>query len=100
MFKKFGLLETLLTIIISASVIGTAVYRFDYCKVDKEAFAALEAKVDVNQLEGYRRALQQRIWDIKREYPNTYQQKREYQELIQDLKNTDEKIKAYYKKKG
>ena len=100
MFKKFGILETILVVILSLGAIGGAIYRFDYCKVDREAFAALEAKVDVNQLENYRRALQQRIWDIKRQYPKTYQLKREYQELMQDLRNVDTKIKAYYKKKG
>lgn len=101
MFKKFGLLETLLAVIISLGVIGGAVYRFDFCKVDKQAFAALEAKVNVNDLKTYRRHLQQRIWDIKRQYPNNYQQRREYQELIQELKDVDAQIKAYYmKRKG
>jgi len=100
MFKKFGILETILAVILSLGAIGAAVYRFDYCKVDKEAFAALEAKVNVKDLESYRRHLQQRIWDIKREYPNNYEQKREYQELIQELKMIDTQIKAYYNKKG
>jgi len=98
--RKLTLAETLLAVIISIGVIGGAVYRFDFCKVDREAFAQLEAGFSVYKLEQYRKSLQQRVWDIQRNYPNTYQNKREYRELVEELRKLDLQIKAYYMKKG
>ena len=98
--RKLTLAETFLAVIISLGIIGGAVYRFDFCKVDREAFAQLEAGFDVYKLEQYRRSLQQRVWDIKKNYPNTYKNKREYQELVESLRQLDLKIKTYYLKKG
>jgi len=93
-------LQKFLAIILALGAIFGAVWRFDSCKVAKAEFKAYVADTDVFKLETYRRALQQRIWDIKREFPNTYQNMREYLNLLDELRALDVKISAHYQKKG
>lgn len=93
-------LSLMLGIIISLSVILGAVYRFDSCKVSQAAFKEYVALNDTMWLENYRRDLQQRIWAIQKEFPNTYQQRDEYRRLVEELRLLEIKIKAYYESKG
>jgi len=93
-------LQKILAIILALIAICGAVWRFDSCKVAKAEFKAYVAGADTFKLEVYRKALQQRIWDIKREFPNTYQNMREYLNLLDELRALDVKINAYYQKKG
>lgn len=95
---KWGKVETILAIIVSLIFIGGAIYKFDICKVEKEAFATYQAKTDVQFLEIQRRNLRQRMYDLERLYPNDYNSRREYQELKQKLELLDKKIEALYRK--
>jgi len=79
-------------------MLGGSGWKFYECKASKESVLELSANFDIYKLEQYRRYLNQRIWDIKREHPNQYQNKREYLLLVEELRQLDAKINAYYLK--
>jgi len=95
--KKIG---TILGIIISLGIIAGAVYSFDQRKLNVTVHEEFVAANKTDTLERHRRYVQQRIWDIQRMFPNTYHIKIEYQQLVQELKQIDMKIRAYYQKRG
>jgi len=101
----------ILGVIISFGVIASAVagtlYHFEKTKVGIEEYQTFVknhkqycAYTDIRFLEQYRRTLQQRIWDLQRRYPSTYNRLPEYLNLIQELRNVDMKIKAFYSRGG
>jgi len=99
--------QTIVALIVGLLVIGGTIYRFDVCKVSKDAFAQFQnehedyiAMNDTRWLENYRRGLQQKIWDIQREFPTTYQNRVDYKQLIEELRLLEMKINAYYQRKG
>lgn len=93
--KKFHLI---LSIIISLAIIGGAVYRFDVCKASKESVIELAGNFEMYKLEQYRNALQERIWQIQKAFPTNYHTHPEYLRLVEELKRTDKKLDAYYKR--
>lgn len=93
-------LQIILAVILGLMAIGGAVYKFDFCKVEKVAYAKFVAKTDNQFLQNHRRYIQSRIWELQRTFPQTYLHMREYKELAQELSNIDMKINAYYQKKG
>jgi len=92
--------QTIAALIVAMIVIGTSGWKFFECKASKSSVIELAANFDIYKLEQYRRYMNQRIWDIKREYPNQYQNMREYHRLIEELRQIDMKINAFYQKKG
>jgi len=93
-------LQKFLAIVLALGAIGGAIYKFDICKVERKAYATFVAGTQNSFLVIHRREIQQRIWDIQRQYPSTYQNMREYQRLVEELRHIDMKIKAYYHKGG
>lgn len=101
------------------SIIGIAYggFKFYSCKADKvdvnkSMVTLTQTKADrteleivasdlyIYKLEQHRRYIQQRIWDIQRQYPNSYQSNSEYRRLVEELRQIDIKISAYYQRKG
>jgi len=106
--KKIG---TILGIIISVGVIAGAVWSFEQRKVDRTLYEEQRkvdrtryeehvAYTDIRFMEQYRKELQQRIWTIMKSYPNQYHSMTEYQRLVQELRQIDMKIRAFYMKRG
>jgi len=93
-------IATILGIIISLGIIGGAVYSFDQRKVDKEVYVEFVASTHVQFLEQHRRYIQQRIWEMQARYPNTYPDMIEYQRLVEELRQIDMKIRAFYRRRG
>jgi len=100
-------LYTILGCLATITVLIAAWYKFDVCKVNKEAFAQFQnehedyvAMNDTRWLENYRRGLQQKIWDIQREFPTTYLNRVDYKQLVEELRLLEMKINAYYQRKG
>ena len=91
-------LSLILGIIISITVIGGAVYRFDVCKASKESVQQLAGNFEIYKLEQYRRHLQERIWALQSRFLQTYMQHPEYLRLIDELKQIDKKLEGYYKR--
>lgn len=92
--------STILGIIISIGVIAGAGWTFYEKKADRIELSELAGNFQVYKLEQYRRYLNQRIWDLKREFPDRYRDMREYQRLVEELRQIDQKIDAYYRKGG
>lgn len=69
-------------------------------KADKKDLELVKADFYIYKLEQYRKYIQQRIWDIQRQYPTAYQNNSEYRRLNEELKQIDMKINAYYQKGG
>ena len=93
-------LQIIVAIIVGMIAIGGTGWKFYECKADKIQVLELAANFDIYKLEQYRRYMNQRIWDIKREYPNRYQNMREYHRLVEELRQIDMKINAFYQRKG
>jgi len=93
-------LSIILGIIISIGLIGGSIYRFDLCKASKDSVIELAGDLRVYKLEQYRRYLQERIWAIKAQYPDTYHNMLEYQRLTEELRQIDMKIRAFYNRRG
>jgi hypothetical protein len=117
-------LYTILGIIVLLGIIGSAIagtlYHFDKykvdkkvhdefviatkkehkTKVDKEEYKKFTASTNVQFLEQHRRYISQRLMVLRTDYPNTYHTLREYNELLQELKQLDMKINAYYQRGG
>ena len=91
-------LSLILGIIISITVIGGAVYRFDVCKASKEEVAQLAGNFEIYKLEQYRRYLQERIWALQTKFQQTYQSHPEYMRLVEEMKQIDKKLEGYYKR--
>jgi len=88
-------ISIILGIIISLSVVGGGIYRFDTCKASRESVEQLAGNFEVYKLEQYRRYLQERIWALQdRGQQNTD----EYRRLIEELRQIDLKLKAYYQR--
>lgn len=90
-------LHLILGILISIGIIYGAVYRFDICKASRSSVVELKADFSIYKLEQYRRYLQERIWQLQRENPQTYTNLGEYKRLVEELRMIDIKIKSYYK---
>ena len=110
--KKFAMI---VGVIVSLGVIGAAIvgtlYHIDKMKLDviqykedqqeyKKQHKKDLAFTDVRFLENYRRDLEQRIWAMERNYPNSYHRMSEYKKLIADLRQINMKIQAFYNRKG
>ena len=93
-------LQKILAIILALGAIGGAVYRFDICKVAKADFQHYVASTENFKLESYRRYVQQKIWAMEQRYPTTYHQMPEYKQLVEELRQIDVKINAYYQTKS
>ena len=91
---------TIICIIVGLLTICGAVYRFDFCKVAKADFKQYVASTENFKLESYRRYVQQKIWAMEQRYPTTYHQMPEYKQLVEELRQIDIKIQAYYQRKG
>ena len=94
----------ILTIVISLGVIGSAIagtlYHFETTKVSIAKYERYVAFTDVRFLEQYRKEIQQRIWTIQRVYPSNYRSIIEWQRLVEELRQIDMKIRAFYQKRG
>jgi len=113
MLKKFS---AVIGIILGMSAIITIAYggfEFYSCKADKSEVAQLsQIKADrielelvandlyIYKLQQRRKYVQERIWDIQRAFPNNYMNNQEYRNLVQELKQIDVQISAYYRKGG
>lgn len=97
MIKKVG---TILGVIIALGTILGAGWSFYDCKADKTELVKLQSAFNVYQLEQQRRYLQQRIWELQRQFPQTYMNMVEYHRLVNELKAIDQQINAYYQRKG
>ena len=93
-------LHIILSVIIALGIISGAVWRFDVCKASKSEVIELAMDFKVYKLESYRRYLQERIWAIEKQYPNQYKDMTEYRRLVEELRQLDVKISAYYQKRG
>ncbi len=93
-------LHLILVVIVAIAAILGGVYRFDHCKVAKAEYENYVAATDNFKFESYRRYLQERIWAMKRNYPNRYSQMPEYSRLVEELRQLDLKINAYYNRRG
>jgi len=107
-------IKTILAIIIgSLTILGSAYggFKFYSCKADRayvEQIKELKAdKVELElvkadfyiyKLQQRRKYVQERIWDIQRTFPHDYMNRREYRDLVQELKQLDIEINAYYNK--
>lgn len=105
-------IQTIIAIVIGIFTIISISYggfKFYSCKADREE---LSLKADLKELElvrddlyiyklqQRRKYVQERIWDIQRTFPNSYMNNIEYRNLVQELKQIDMQINAYYQKKG
>ncbi len=97
MIKKW---QTIAGLIVALIVIGTSGYKFWDCKANKVQVREVASSLYIYKLEDYRRYIQTRIYDLMRIYPNNYQNMREYQSLVNELRKVDVKINAYYQKGG
>jgi len=93
-------IHIILSVIIALGIISGAVWRFDTCKASKDSVIELAMDFKVYKLESYRRYLQERIWAIEKQYPNQHRDMTEYRRLVEELRQLDVKISAYYKKRG
>ena len=106
-------IHIILGIIIAFGVILGAVYRFDTCKAsrdyvtelaklkaDRKEVMDLAGNFEIYKLEQYRRYLQERIWAMQTMYPTQYSTMPEYLRLVQEMRQIDLKINAYYKRGG
>lgn len=75
-------------------------YAYDQRKVDKAIYTEFAASVNVQFLEQHRRYIQARIWELQARHPDTYHQIREYQRLVEELRQIDMKIRAFYQRRG
>jgi hypothetical protein len=89
-------LQKILTLVATVLVVLTAFYKFDYCKASKVEFVELKADYNNYQDIQRKRAIEQRIWDIQRQKPSTWQNDPEYRRLKQELDLLIMKINAYY----
>lgn len=89
---------TIIGIILGIFAIMGAIYKFDYCKVNRNAFAMYQVKTDVQFLEIQRRNIRQRLWDIESRYPKTYKQRIDWRDLKLELERLDKQINSLYKK--
>jgi len=93
-------IQIIIAIIVGLLAISGAGWKFYDCKADKESVLMLADDLRVYKLENYRRYLQERIWAIERQYPNSYQNMIEYRRLVEELRQLDIKIQAYYRRHG
>jgi len=93
-------LSLILGITIALITITGAIYRFDYCKASRESVQQLAGNFEIYKLEQYRNALQIRIWDLQRAFPQTYQSHPEYIKLVIEIQQADKKLEGYYKTGG
>lgn len=93
-------IHIILSVVIALGAILGAVYRFDVCKASKESVIELAGNFEIYKLEQYRRYLQERIWALQNRYPNHYQTMPEYLRLVEELRQIDMKIRAFYQRGG
>lgn len=93
-------ISIILGIIIAASTILGAGWKFYDAKADRIQVERLAGSFEAYKLQQYRRYLQERIWSMETRYPKTYTHMPEYKRLIEELKQIDLKINAYYQRNG
>jgi len=93
-------LSIILGVIISLGIICGGVYRFDCCKASKKSVIELAGNFQIYKLEQYRRYLQERIWTLQNRFPNSYQTMHEYRRLVEEMRQIDTKINAFYQRRG
>ena len=92
--------QTIVALVIGIGIISGAGWEFWTCKADKIEVEQVASSLYIYKLEDHRRYIQQRIWDLQMRYPQTYQNMREYRELIAELQKIDMQIGAYYRQGG
>ena len=100
MLDKIKAWQVVLAIFIMLGTIGGTGYKFYECKASKQSVENLAGDYHNYQDVQRKRAVEQRIWDIKREKPNSWQNDLEYQRLQSELDLLIIKINAYYNRKG
>lgn len=109
-------IKTVLAIIVGViAIIGSAYggFKFYSCKADIKAVEEIKqlkadrdelelvrADLRIYKLQQRRKYVQERIWDIQRAFPNNYMNNQEYRDLVQELRQLDVEINAYYQNKG
>lgn len=96
-------LSIILSVIISCSIILGGSWKLydakaDRCDLDAEVTARLILVSDYHNYQDIqrRRDIEARIWVIKKEKPNTWQNDTEYLRLESELKILNMKINAFY----
>jgi len=89
---------TIVCIIVGLLTIGGTGWKFYDCKASKAEVAVVKDDFANFKLTDYRKELVVRIWQIEREFPNTYRNRMDWRQLTEELRLLDIKIEAYYKK--
>jgi len=78
--------------------VNTAMVNLEQAKADRAELELVRADLYIYKLQQRRKYVQERIWDIQRQFPSNYMNNQEYRDLVQELRRLDIEINAYYQK--